>query len=113
MSVKTVVILSNHSLFAEGIARRLQQFPQQIEVCLVNPFDADAAARIHQCAPSAVITDAHDPEALQLCSLSELMFSNPALKILRLNSQQDTIQVVSSENLPVGKIEDLVDILKA
>ena len=109
----TVIILSGQSLFVEGIASRLRQFPEQVTILVIDPKDLDAIDQMQQVQPATVILDAHDTDTIQLCPLSKLIFSFPDTKILRLDSQQEKIQVVSSENVQASSVQDLLEIIQA
>ena len=60
-----VVILSGQSLFAEGIASRLRQYPHLVQLEIVDPRRPDAMAQITAAQPSAVILDVADPGLTQ------------------------------------------------
>lgn len=107
-----VVIVSSQSLFAEGVANRLQQYLKESMFKVVNPQQPDALAEIIVARPSIVILDLADPETSQICSLSSLLSSLPELKILRLDPQHDKVQVVTSEQRSVVEVRDLVDAIK-
>ena len=108
---RRVVILSGHSLFAEGVACRLRQHPQELELEVVDIRQPDALARILAVRPSAVILDITDSEVARLGLMSRLPLVLPELKIVCLNSQQEHIQVVTSEQIPVDQVRDLLDVL--
>jgi acyl-CoA synthetase (AMP-forming)/AMP-acid ligase II len=108
----SVVILSGHSLFAEGVASRLRQHLQRVELKVVDPRQTDAMAQIVAARPSTVILDVFDPEATQIFSLSKLLLLFPALKVIRLDSQQQKIQVVTSEQRWVDEIGELIDMIE-
>lgn len=104
-----VVILSGQSLFAEGIASRLQRYRQLVELEIVAPGQPDAVAQIAAAHPSTVILDVTDPGATQFCSLSELLLSQPRIRIICLDPQQEQIQIVTSEQHPAVEVRDLVE----
>jgi DNA-binding NarL/FixJ family response regulator len=66
---KRIAILSGHSLFAEGIASRLRQYPQQVDVCFVDPQQLDYVEQLTEIQPAAVIIDAQDSRTTQCCLL--------------------------------------------
>lgn len=107
-----IVILSGHSLFAEGVASRLQQYLQQVELAIVDSRRPDLMAQITAAQPSILILDITDAESMRVCSLSQLLHLLPTLKIIRLDPQEDQIQVVSSEQRPVAKVRDLAEFIE-
>jgi DNA-binding NarL/FixJ family response regulator len=104
-----VVILSGQSLFAEGIASRLRQCLESVELEIVDPRRPDATAQISAAEASIVILDVTDPGVTQFCSLSELLLSLPRIKIICLDPQQEQIQVVTSEQHPAVEVRDLTE----
>jgi DNA-binding NarL/FixJ family response regulator len=110
---KRVVILSGRSLFAEGIATRLREHPDQLELEIVNPRDPQALDRMIGRRPSVVIVDATDEDAARLKPMSTLLLALPALRVIRLDPGQDQIQVVTSEQRSVSAIGDLLHVIEA
>jgi DNA-binding NarL/FixJ family response regulator len=111
-SVRTCVVISGHSLFAEGIASQLQQHLQQWELQVVDARQPDATAQIIATQPSAVILDTTDPEIAQLCILSRLQLALPGLKIICLDPQQEQIQVLTSEQRPANQLRALIEVIE-
>jgi len=110
---RRVVILSGHSLFAEGVASQLRQHPQELELELeiVDIRQSDVLAQIVAARPYAVILDTTDSEVARLGLMSRLPLELPDLKIVCLDSQQKHIQVVTSEQLPADQVRDLLDVI--
>jgi len=108
---RRVVILSGHSLFAEGVASQLRQHQQELELEVVDIRQPDALVQIIAARPSVVILDATDSEVARLGLLSGLPRALPELKIVCLDSQQELIQVVTSEQLPADQVRDLLDVI--
>ena len=106
-----VLILSGYSLFAEGIASRLQQYPDQVNVQVMDPRQPSTFSTITETNPSVIMLDAADHETMQLCPLKELLFTLPHLKVMRLDSQKEMIQVVSSEQFRVVDADDLIQVI--
>jgi hypothetical protein len=106
-----VVILSGHSLFAESVADRLREYLQQVELEIVDLRQPDAMTRVTAAGPSIVILDVTDASVAQICSLSDLLLSLPKLKVIRLDMEQDQVQVVTSEHRPAVKVRDLVEVI--
>jgi DNA-binding NarL/FixJ family response regulator len=107
-----VVILSAHSLFAEGIARRLQEYLQLAKLEIVDPRHLDAMAQISAARPSIVILDVTDSKVTQFCPLSNLLLSFPELRVICLDPQQDQIQVVTGEKRKAVEVRDLAEVIE-
>jgi len=82
-----------------------------LELEVVDVRQLDALAQIIAARPSAVIMDATDPEVARLGLLSRLPLVLPKLKLICLDSQQEQIQVVTSEQLPADQVRDLLDVI--
>ena len=112
MDQARVVILSAQSLFAEGVASRLRQHSERLEIQTIDPRRANVTEQVIAAQPSAVIIDASDPDAEMYCSIGELLVALPSLKIIRLDPQQPQIQVVTSEQRTAGEVRDLIDLIE-
>jgi DNA-binding NarL/FixJ family response regulator len=108
-----VVILSGRSLFTEGIASRLRQDEARVEVVTVDSRQPNALAGVIAAQPTAVIFDATDPESTQHCSLDTLLEALPGLKVLRLDPQQQQVQVVTSEQRKASEVSDLIAVIES
>ena len=107
-----VVILSGQLLFAEGVASRILEYLQNVELEIVDPRQPDAMAQIVNARPTVVLLDDSDHEVTRLFSLSKLLRSFPGLKVIRLDLQQGQIQVVTSEQRPAVEVRDLIEAIK-
>jgi predicted component of type VI protein secretion system len=104
--------LSGLSLFAEGIAARLGQQLGQQELMTINVREAGALQHLIEADPSVVILDSTDEDVAQLCPLGALLNALPALRVVRLNPENDQIQVVSSQSRQAWQVHDLVELIK-
>jgi DNA-binding NarL/FixJ family response regulator len=107
-----VIVLSGQSLFAEGIAARLSEQLGQQQLVTIDAREPGAVQRVIQANPAAVILDATDEDVARTCPLSTLLDALPALKIVRLNPENDQIQVVTSQRRQAWKVQDLVELIK-
>ena len=105
-----VVILSGHSLFAEGIASRLQQYAEQVEVVFIDPGQDEYLERVDHLQPSTVFIDALDSKTNQCCMLCELLIEFPNITLVRLTVDQKDVQVISSKKQQFDDVQDLVNI---
>jgi len=106
-----VIILSNQSLFAEGIASRLRQYLQLVQLEIIAPWQSDAMSRIVAARPSVVILDDTDPEIAHYCPLDKLLRLLPKLKVIILNLQQEQVRVLDSEQRMVTQVRDLAKMI--
>ena len=111
MPNKRVLILSSHSLFAEGIASRLLELSAQLEISFIDPRHLDLSDQIKAVEPTVIILDASDPNMSELCPIHSLFALRPTVKIIRLDSQREDIQVLTSRSFQAAKVSDLYDII--
>lgn len=107
-----IVILSGHSLFAEGIARRLRQYLQLVDLQILDPRRADVMTQISAVRPSILILDVTDSKVAQHCPLGRLLFSFPEITVICLDPQQNQIQVVTGEKRKVDEVRDLAEVIE-
>lgn len=108
----SVVILSGHTLFAEGVAARLRQHADRIDVHVVGTDQEDVFEKVVDAAPQAVILDTSDPEAARRCSLTQLFQALPAVRVVRLDIERDQIQLVTSEQRVATDVTGLIDVIQ-
>ncbi len=108
---KRLIILSNHTLFAEGVASRLRQYPERVDVSFVDPQQADYLEQIKKKYPSAVIMDATDTDSSQCCLLCDLLSALENVTIVRLDVQQKDIRVITSMQHRFNEVRDILDII--
>jgi DNA-binding NarL/FixJ family response regulator len=107
-----VVILSSRSIFAEGVASRLRQHLETQDVDVIDVRQQTALERILDDQPSTVILDVSDPEVATGDWLDPLLSALPRLQVVCLDPLQDRMQLVTSQQHPVGQVDELIDIIK-
>ena len=112
VALTKVVILSGRSIFAEGVASRLQQNMDELEIKVVDLREPDALEGVVATQPSTVIFDATDAEVTEGDWLSRLLIALPMLQIVSIDPLQDQIQVVTSEQRPMGQVHELVEVIR-
>ena len=111
MSKPTVVVLSSHTLYAEGVTSRLQLRAEALDLRVVDARNKTALDQILTLEPQALIIDASDKEAGLNCPINELLASLPALKIIRLDPEQAGFQVVTSAQHIASEVDDLLTVI--
>jgi hypothetical protein len=107
-----IVILSGHSLFSEGVASRLRQYPERVDVRFVDPQQPDYLEQIKAIRPAAVIIDAADTDSMQCCLLCDLLVALVNVTIICLELQHQDIQVVTSSQHPLAEAIDIINIIE-
>jgi DNA-binding NarL/FixJ family response regulator len=111
MTRPTVVVLSSHTLFAEGVTSRLKLREEALNLSVIDAHSADAMDQILTVGPDAVIVDASDKEVGLNCPINELLAAIPALKIIRLDPEQAGFQVVTSTQHIAKEVDDLLEVI--
>jgi DNA-binding NarL/FixJ family response regulator len=106
-----VVVLGKPSLFTEGIAARLGQHADQVELVVVDSREADAMARAIAARPAVVLVEANDEHVDRPCPLGDLLEAVPAVRLIRLDPSEDRIRVVTSEQRTVNDPIDLINVV--
>ena len=106
-----VVVLTSHSMFTEGIATRLGQHLDRIDLELVDSRHSDCLQRIRESQPSVIVLEADDENIERFCPLGQILAAAPEVKIIRLDPDLDRIHVVTSELRSVNEPTDLISIL--
>lgn len=112
MTPNRLIILSNHSLFAEGVASRLLQYPERVDFRFVDPQQADYIEQIKEIRPSAVIIDSADTDCTQCCLLCDLLMALANVTIIRIEVQHKDIQIVTSSQHHLAEVRDILDIIE-
>ena len=111
MTGPCIVILSSGSVFVESIARRLRQQMQAGDFRTINSQQGDTLEQIIAAQPALVIADAADSRLEQVCPLNSLLAALPKLTVIRLDPQQDRLQIVTSEHRPSRGMSGLIGII--
>ena len=108
-----VVILSGQSLFAEGVASRLRQHLDRLELVTIDSRESDALQQVLDARPSTLILDAADVmDVTRNCPLGDLIRTLQSFKIIRLDSQQQEIRIVTSEQRLADEVNDLIELIE-
>lgn len=108
-----LVILTNHSLFVEGVISRLTRQPEHVDLRVVDLSRPDALTEVVSARPSVILLDDSYPGAIRPFTLQELLQILPELTIIRLDHHKLPIQMLRCEQHMVGEVRDLVDLIKA
>jgi DNA-binding NarL/FixJ family response regulator len=109
----SIVIVSRHSLFADGLAAWLCQHLIAVELATIDPLEPDATEKIVAARPSAVLLDSTVPDVASYCDVEMLLRSLPGVKVVRLDPAVPLVQIMSSQQHAVGSVRDLADIILA
>ena len=113
MPPSRVVVLSSHSLYAEGVLTRLKAHSNALELHVVDADQTDALDQIIAFQPTAVIVDASDKDVNAHCPLGRLLRDLPDVRIIRLDPINKGFQLVTSEQHEAEDVQELLAILKS
>ncbi len=111
MSRTRVAILSSQSLFTEGVASRLREHAEQIDLRTVDSRQPDALQQVIAIRPATIILDATDPDIDAQLPLDTVLEALPSLRVIRLDSQHSVVQVVTSEQRSAAEVRDLIQLI--
>ena len=107
-----VVILSTHSLFTEGVASRLREYPQHVDVRFVDPQQQDYIEQLRSIQPAAIVINALDSNNSPSCLLCDLLMSFFTVMIILIGSHQEDIQIITSTLHPLNQVRELIEIIE-
>lgn len=111
MAQTKVVVLSGHSLFADGTASRLEQYSGDLETVILDPAQPDIVKQLLEFKPAVAFIDPKDPHLCETASLAVIFQALPDLRVVMLDSQSADIQILSSRSFAADAVRDLVEAL--
>lgn len=111
-SMKKVVILTDYSLLAQGIASRLRQSSHSLDVELVDFRRPDVLNEVVRLMPQVVIFASREVENSNICPLRELFDSLPNLLVIKVSLDDSNIQLIQSGQYRAADFSDLVHLLE-
>jgi DNA-binding NarL/FixJ family response regulator len=106
--MKRVFVLTSRSLFGEGVERLLRQ-ETALNIVGQESDVGRAITCIQRTQPNTVIFDSHDLSDNPLRSIIEVLRTNPHIKFIGLDLQQNTFQIYQAIRREVNTISDLLE----
>lgn len=103
----TAFILYNHSLFAHGLEKLLQQ-QEGVTVAGVEKMGREALAHIKQLNPDVIIAEADQGKAEPEKILARFLREQPKARMVRLNLENNTAVLYSGSRCTAKSVEDLI-----
>lgn len=110
--MKKVVVLTDYSLLAQGIASRLRQSSRSLEVVVLDfrqPNVMDELVRLY---PQVVIYGSRDVEKSDRIPLGSLFNLLPNLMVIELNLDNSNVQLIQGGQYNATDCTDLVSMLE-
>lgn len=105
------MVLTAHSMFTEGVATRLRQHLDQIDLFVVDSGEPDCLTKVKQARPTVILLEANDENTERFCPLGEILEAGPDVRVIRLDPDLDRIHVVTSQVHTVNAPTDLISML--
>jgi DNA-binding NarL/FixJ family response regulator len=109
--MKRVVVLTDYSLLAQGIASRLRQSSRSLQVDVVDFRQPNVLDSLVQLQPQVVIFESRDVEKSNMCSLSSLFNALPNLVVIELNLDNSNIHLIRGGQYNAIDCTDLLRVL--
>ena len=110
--MKKVVVLTDYSLLAQGIASRLRQSSRSLEVIVLDFRQANVLEELVKLQPQAVIYGSRDVEKSDQCPLGSLFNVLPNLMVIELSLDNSNIQLIRGGQYNAAEFTDLVSMLE-
>jgi hypothetical protein len=98
-------------MFTEGIATRLGQYLDRIDVQVIDSRGPNCLTKVGEAHPAVIVVEANDENLDMLCPLDQLLGAAPEVKIIRLDPDLDQIHVVTGELKTLQRPGDLINML--
>ena len=106
-----IAILAKQSLFLEGIANKLKNYPGVVDAYFVTPTFPNAINELIAISPTIILIDAGDIDTTQL-SIPLILDSIPNSKVYRFDLSSDHISIFTSKSLNVRRVNELVEFMQ-
>lgn len=106
-----IVILARQSLFLDGIAAKLNNYPGDIDVSYVVSTSPKMICELKSISPAIILIDAGDSAASQL-SIPSILDIVPNSKVYRFNLSSDQISIFTSKSVHVNCVNELVEFMQ-
>jgi DNA-binding NarL/FixJ family response regulator len=113
MAIKRVALIAGQSLLLNGMASRLHNHAEQIDVELFDPNDESLIRQLQASPPSIIVMDAHDPELGNAPRLTDLFRLLPSVQVMMLTSERSDLHIISSRHIDIHDSEALFEQIMA
>lgn len=107
-----VAVLTRRSLFAAGIASRLREHAELLEVQLIRAEAAEALVQLAQLEPAILLMDSTDVEAVTGFSLLDLWERLPRVRVVFLDPVSDHVRVCGCDPWLARGSEGLIAVMQ-
>jgi len=107
-----IAVMTNHSLFAEGLISRLREYPEQLDLKVFDLLQPDVVSHVVDFKPLVVILEENEEQQFSFRCFKEMLAIMPNLLIIYLYINQPDILIIQSEHYLANGVGELVDIIR-
>jgi|OpeIllAssembly_1097287.scaffolds.fasta_scaffold202445_2 hypothetical protein len=107
-----IAMMTNHSLFAEGLISRLREYPEQLDLQIFDLLQPDVVSHVVDFKPLVIILEENEDQQFNISSFKEMLAILPNLLIIYLYLNQPDILIIQGEHYLANGVGELVDIIR-
>jgi hypothetical protein len=107
-----IAMMTNHSLFSDGLVSCLREYQEQLELQVFDPSQPDVISDIVKFHPLVIILEENEEQQLNISSIKQMSAILPNLLIIYLYLNQPDILIIQSERHPANGVGELMDIIR-
>jgi hypothetical protein len=107
-----IAMMTNHSLFAEGVISRLREYPEQLDLQVFDLSQPDVISHVIEFKPLVVILEENEEQHFNISSFKHIFAMLPNLLIIYLYLDQPDILIIQSERHSANGVGELMDIIR-
>ena len=107
-----IAILTAHSLLADGLISRLQDYPDVAELKIFDGQEPDVLDQLVVFKPLVLILEEAESPSSNTASLKQILAILPNLLVIYLHLGRSEVQVIQSEQCPANGVKELLEIIR-
>jgi hypothetical protein len=107
-----IAMMTNHSLFSDGLISRLREYPEQLELQVFDPSKPDVISNIVEFRPLVIILEETEEQQLDISSFKYMLTILPNLLIIYIYLNQPDILIIQSERHLATGVGELINIIR-
>lgn len=107
-----IAMMTNHSLFAEGLISRLREYPEQLDLRIFDHLQPDVVSHLVDFKPLVIILEENEEQQFNVGTFKQMLAILPNLLIIYLYVNQPDVLIIQSERYLANGVGELVDIIR-
>jgi len=107
-----IAILTAHSLLADGLISRLQDYPDVAELKIFDVQEPDVLDQLVVFKPLVLILEEAESPSSNTASLKQILAILPNLLVIYLHLGRSEVQVIQSEQCSANGVKELLEIIR-